>query len=123
MSLHIERVQDVVVLVPEGMLKGSTATGELEATLRGLAEERHAKILLDLAKTTFMSSDAIGVLTHFHSLASDLGLHFFVCLGSGGAGTRPAPRGAGRLLHTIEPVSALRVRRTRDEALRELATL
>ena len=51
MGLHVERVGDVAVVMPEGMLKGGKETDELQNALRKLIYDRQKKIILDLAKT------------------------------------------------------------------------
>ena len=79
MGLHVERVADVAVLVPEGMLKGGHETDDLEVMLRKLIYDKQKKILLDLGKTNFMSSRAIGVLAAAHTSAVNRDLHLFVC--------------------------------------------
>jgi anti-anti-sigma regulatory factor len=58
MGLHIERVGDIAVVEPRGMLKGGKETDELENGLRKLINDQQAKIVLDLGKTTHMSSPA-----------------------------------------------------------------
>src|SRR5262245_17328612 len=79
MSLHVERVGDVAVVVPEGMLRGGKETDELQNVLRKLTYDRQKKILLDLSKTSHMTSIAIGVLTGIHASALSKGLRFCLC--------------------------------------------
>ena len=79
MGLQVERVGDVVVVVPEGMLKGGSETDELRKTLRRLVDEGQKKILLDFAKTTHITSIAIGVLASMHASAASHGARLFVC--------------------------------------------
>ena len=79
MSLHVERIGDVAVVVPKGMLKGGKETDELQNVLRKLTYDQHKKILLDLAETTHMTSMAIGVLAGVHASAANKNLYFWVC--------------------------------------------
>ena len=70
MALRVERVGEVAVLMPQGMLKGGKETDEVENALRKLIYDDHNKILLDLAGVSHMSSMAIGVLASAHSSAA-----------------------------------------------------
>ncbi len=79
MSVHIERVGDVAVVMPKGMLRGAKETEELETDLRKLLFDDQQKILLDLEKTTHMSSTAIGVLASVHGSATKRELRLHVC--------------------------------------------
>ena len=79
MGLHIERVGDIAVVEPHGMLKGGKETDELENGLRKLINDQQAKIVLDLGKTTHMSSPAIGILASIHTSAVNRGLKVHVC--------------------------------------------
>ena len=79
MALQIERVGDVVVLVPEGMLTGGAETNELRITLHRLVDEGQRKILLDLAKTTHITSTSFGILASVHTSAARHDLHFVIC--------------------------------------------
>ena len=79
MGLHVERVGDVAVVVPEGMLKGGKETDEVQNVLRRLTYDGQKKIILDLAKTSHMTSLAIGVLAGVHASAASRHLNFCVC--------------------------------------------
>jgi len=114
MGLHIERVGNVAVLVPEGMLKGGKETEELENALRKLVYDKHKKILLDLSKTSFMSSRAIGVLAATHTSAVNRNLHFCVC---------NIERRIESVLVLIKLMNMLNVYDTREDALQALAKL
>lgn len=114
MGLHIERVGDVAVLVPSGMLTGGKETDELENALRKLVYDHHKKILLDLGKTGFMSSAAIGVLGSIHTSAANRGLHFCVC---------NIERRIQSVLVLVKLINILSVYDTREEALQALAAL
>ncbi|MFQ5600224.1 MAG: STAS domain-containing protein [Candidatus Krumholzibacteriia bacterium] len=112
MGLHIERVGEVAVVVPKGMLRGGKETDELETTLRKLVYDGHKRILLDLQKTSFMSSTAIGLLAGVHTSATNRGLAFYVC---------NIDRRIEDILTVIKLVQVLNVFDTRDEALQALA--
>jgi anti-anti-sigma factor len=62
MSLEIRTKDDVVILTPRGMLFGGAETGELEKKILELDEARNEKLLVNLGKTTFMSSLPMGLL-------------------------------------------------------------
>ena len=79
MALRVERVDDVAVLAPEGMLKGGKETDELENALRKLIYDGQKKILLDLRRVSHMTSMAIGVLAAAHSSATTREINFAVC--------------------------------------------
>ena len=79
MGLHVERVGDVAVVMPEGMLKGGKETDEVQNVLRRLTYDGQKKILLDLAKTSHMTSLGIGVLAGVHASAASRNLNFCVC--------------------------------------------
>jgi len=79
MALQTTEISDVVVVVPEGMLKGDTPTSELDAELLRQLDSGRKKLLLDLRHTTHLSSVAIGILASFHISATSRGVHFGVC--------------------------------------------
>lgn len=79
MGLHIERIGDVAVVEPHGMLRGGKETDELENDLRKLIHDQHPKIVLDLGKTTMLSSPAIGILASVHTSCVNRGLQLHVC--------------------------------------------
>ena len=79
MSLDVERLGDVVVVVPEGMLKGGKETDELRNALWKLVDGGEKKILLDLAKTSYMSSMPFGVLAAVHRSAVSNDSHLCIC--------------------------------------------
>ena len=114
MGLHVERVGDVALLATDGMLKGGRETDELENALRKLVNDHHKKILLDLAKTTFMSSAAIGLLASVHTSAVNRDLHLFVC---------NVERRIESVLVLVKLMNILNVYDTRDDALQAFAKL
>ena len=79
MDLTVERVGDVVVLAPQGMLLGGKETDEFGVALRRFVDDGQKKILLDLGATTFMSSIAFGMVIATHTNAAKHNLHFCVC--------------------------------------------
>jgi len=79
MALNVERVGDVAVLMPRGMLKGGKETDEVENALRKLIYDDQQRILLDLAHVSHMSSMAIGVLASAHASAAKRKVHLAVC--------------------------------------------
>ena len=116
MSLQVERLGDVAVVVPEGMLKGGKETDELKDVLRKLVDDRQKKILLDLTKTTYMTSAPIGLVAAIHVSAGSSHLAFFVC----NVNERIQKVWAS-ILKLLKP--PLELHATREEALRALARL
>jgi len=116
MSLQVEHLGDVAVVVPEGMLKGGKETDELKDVLRKLIEDRHKKILLDLEKTTYMTSAPIGLVAAIHASAGGGHLAFFVC----NVNERIQKVWAS-ILKLLKP--PLDLHPTREDALRALAKL
>jgi anti-anti-sigma factor len=112
MALHVERVGDVAVLMPRGMLKGGKETDELENSMRKLIYGDQKKILLDLAHVTHMSSMAIGVLAAAHSSATKRQVRFAVC---------NVEQRIESILVLIKLANILDVRDTRDDGLQALS--
>lgn len=112
MALHLERIGDVAVLMPRGMLKGGKETDELENALRKLIYGDETKILLDLAQVTHMSSMAIGVLASAHSSATKRQVRFAVC---------NVEKRIKSILVLIKLANILDVYETRKDALQALA--
>jgi len=79
MALRTERLDDVVAVVPDGMLTGDKETNHLESELRRLIDGGEKKILLDLRNTSHLNSIAIGVVTGVHTSAAKRGVLFYVC--------------------------------------------
>lgn len=109
MAIRTEKVGDVFVIVPEGMLKGDKETNQLESELRRLVQGGQTKILLDLRNTTHLNSIAIGVLAGVHTSASTRGLHFAVC---------NVERRIQNVLTILKLVNVLNVYDTREDALK-----
>lgn len=114
MGLHVERIGDVALVMPSGMLRGGKETDELQNILRKLTYDRQGKILLDLAKTSHMTSLAIGVLAGVHASAANKKLHFCVC---------NIEERIENVLVQIKLLNILNVYDSREEALAALAKL
>jgi anti-anti-sigma factor len=114
MAVLTEKIGDVVVVIPEGMLRGDKETNQVENELRRLLQGGQRKVLLDLHKTTHLSSIAIGVLAGVHTTAANRNVHFYVC---------NVERRIQNVLTVLRLVNVLNVFDTRDDALRALAKL
>lgn len=112
MAVRTEKIADVFVVLPEGMLKGDKETSQLEHELRRLVQGGQAKILLDLRNTTHLNSIAIGVLAGVHTSAANRGLRFAVC---------NVERRIQNVLTILKLVNVLNVYDTREDALAALA--
>lgn len=112
MALHREVIGDVAVVIPEGMLKGDRETTELENSLRKLMQDGQKKILLDLQKTAWLNSIAIGMLTGVHTSAMNRGVKFAVC---------NVERRIHDTLVILRLLNVLNVYDKREEALEALA--
>ena len=62
MGLHVQVRDGVTILTPRGELWGGAETDELESKIQELARTDNGKLLVNLGKTTYMSSLAINVL-------------------------------------------------------------
>lgn len=114
MAVLTEKFADVVVVIPEGMLRGDKETNQVENELRRLLQGGQQKVLLDLQKTTHLSSIAIGVLAGVHTTAANRGAHFYVC---------NVERRIQNVLTVLRLVNVLNVYDTREDALRVLGKL
>lgn len=108
MALQTTEISGVVVVVPEGMLKGDTPTSELDAELLRQLDAGRKKLLLDLAHTTHLSSVAIGILASFHVSATSRGVHFGLC---------NVERRIQTTLNIVRLADVLNLYESRDEAL------
>ena len=79
MSLHIERQGDVAIVVPNGPLDGSKLTRELETAMRKLISDGQEKIVLDLGKTSRVSSIGAGILASLHLSTTRRDVAMHVC--------------------------------------------
>lgn len=114
MAVLTEKIGDVVVVVPEGMLKGDKETSQVEYELRRLLQGGQQKVLLDLHKTTHLNSVAIGMLAGVHITATNRKGHFYVC---------NVERRIQNMLTVVRLVNVLNVFDTREDALRALAKI
>ena len=114
MAVRTERIGDVFVVLPEGMLKGDKETNHLESELRRLVQANQKKILLDLRNTTHLNSTAIGVVVGVHASATNRGLAFYVC---------NIERRIHNVLTILKLVNVLNAFDTREEALEAFARL
>jgi len=114
MGIRTEKLNDVVIVQTEGMLKGDKETQQLEHELRRLLEVPQRKILLDLGNTSHMNSIAIGVVTGVHTSAANRGSHFYVC---------NVERRISNVLTILKLVNVLNVFDTREDALAAFAKL
>lgn len=62
MNPDVRAVDDVTILTPHGMLLGGKETDELQGKVQELDEKGSMKLLINLGKTTFMSSMGMAVL-------------------------------------------------------------
>jgi anti-sigma B factor antagonist len=79
MAVRTEKIDDVVVVLPEGMFQGGRETDELQRHLRRHIQANQKKILIDMRETKALSSVPIGVLVGVHTSATNRGLHLFMC--------------------------------------------
>ena len=77
--MEIRNVEDVVILTPKGMLLGGKETDELEARIKELDGQGNEKLLIDLGKTTFMSSMGMACLFLAHAKYIKRGARVKLC--------------------------------------------
>jgi len=114
MAIRTEKIADVVVVLPDGMLKGDKETQQLEHELRRLLELPSSKILLDLRNASHLNSIAIGVVAGVHTSAANRGAAFYVC---------NVERRITNVLTILKLVNVLRVYDTREDAMAAFAQL
>jgi anti-anti-sigma factor len=112
MAVLTERAGDVVVVIPEGMLRGDKETDQLQYELLRQLEGGQKKILLDLKNTTHLNSMAIGILARIHASAVNRGARFSVC---------NVEKRIQNMLTIVRLVNVLDVHGTREDALKALA--
>jgi anti-anti-sigma factor len=112
MALRTERISDVVIVVPEGMLSGGRETDQVESELRRHVQANEKHILLDLRNTSHLASVAIGMLVGVHTSSSNRGLTFAVC---------NVERRITNTLTILRLVNVLNVYDKREEALEAFA--
>ena len=113
MAFLTEKFGDVVVVVPEGMLKGDNETTQLESELRRLIQGQR-KVVLDLRNTTHLNSVAIGMLAGIHTSAANRGTHFCVC---------NVEKRIHNMLVIVRLVNVLNVYDSREEAIEALGKM
>lgn len=79
MSLEARIEGDVTILSPHGMMFGGEETEELEAKLKELSEQGNMKLLINLERTSFVSSIPIGVLFMAHGRYRKHGARVKLC--------------------------------------------
>ena len=114
MAIRTEKLGEVFIVVPEGMLKGDKETDQLDYELRRLVQGGQNKILLDLRNTTHLNSIAIGILAGIHTGAANRGLHFAVC---------NLERRIQNVLTILKLVNVLHVYDTREDAIAAFARM
>lgn len=62
MNPEIKVVDDVTIVTPHGKLLGGNETDEFQEKVKDLNEAGNMKLLINLGKTTFMTSVALAVL-------------------------------------------------------------
>lgn len=69
MALKVSKLADgdVAVMEPKGELVGGEETDELRAEIEKLAAGGNKKLVIDLGKTNYLNSTAIGVLIWAHT--------------------------------------------------------
>ncbi len=112
MAVLTEKIGDIVVVIPEGMLRGDKETDQVERELRRLLQGGQRKVLLDLHKTTHLNSLAIGSLAGVHATAINRNAHLYVC---------NVERRIQNVLTVLRLINVLNVFDTRDDAVRALA--
>ena len=77
--MEIRTIDDVVILTPKGLLLGGKETDELEARIKELDGQGNEKLLIDLGKTTFMSSMGMACLFLAHAKYIKRGARVKLC--------------------------------------------
>ena len=113
MAFLTEKFGDVVVVIPEGMLKGDNETTQLESELRRLIQSQR-KVVLDLRNTSHLNSVAIGMLAGIHTSAANRGTQFCVC---------NVEKRIHNMLVIVRLVNVLSVYESREEAIAALGKM
>ena len=77
--MEVRNVDGVVILAPKGLLIGGKETDELEAKIRELDGAANEKLLINLGKTTFMSSMGLAALFLAHAKYVKRGARVKLC--------------------------------------------
>ncbi|MFP4370063.1 MAG: STAS domain-containing protein [Candidatus Kapaibacterium sp.] len=66
-QIKVEEQIGGTILHLKGQFIGGEETDELRDTLRGIAGQKENKLIIDLEKTTYLNSTALGVLISAHT--------------------------------------------------------
>jgi anti-anti-sigma factor len=77
--MEVRNVDDVVILAPKGMLLGGKETDDLEAKIKDLDSQGNEKLLINLGKTTFMTSMGMACLFLAHAKYVKRGARVKLC--------------------------------------------
>jgi anti-sigma B factor antagonist len=66
-QIKTEEIKDGVVLTLKGQFIGGEETDKLRDALVGIAQQKKNNLVIDLAKTTYLNSTALGVLISAHA--------------------------------------------------------
>jgi anti-sigma B factor antagonist len=78
-SFDFKAQGDVAILAPKGMLLGGRETDDLRVKIRQLVEEGNRRLIFDLGKLTFMSSQGVGLLMETYVSHSKRGGEVRLC--------------------------------------------
>ncbi len=79
MGLDVRKQDDVFVLTPQGMLLGGKETDELQEKIKELDGAGNEKLVINLGRTTFMSSMGMAVLFRAHASYVKRGARVKIC--------------------------------------------
>ncbi len=79
MSLNVREADGITVLTPHGMLLGGKETDELQDKIKELDAAGNEKLVIDLGKTTYMSSMGLAVLFRAHASYAKRGARVKIC--------------------------------------------
>ena len=77
--MEIRNVDDVVILTPRGLLLGGKETDEFEARIKDFDGMGNEKLLINLEKTTFMSSMGMACVFLAHARYVKRGARVKLC--------------------------------------------
>jgi anti-anti-sigma factor len=77
--MEVRNIDDVAVITPRGLLIGGKETDELEAKIQELDGSGNDKLLINLGKTTFMSSMGMACLFLAHAKYAKRGARVKLC--------------------------------------------
>ena len=79
MGVTVRNENGVTIVTPEGKLLGGRETDDLDAAIRELDKAGDRRLILDLGRTTFMTSLAIAVVVRAHVSYSKRGAVVKLC--------------------------------------------